>query len=147
MVLISGMFGQAQPVMLSFPYERPMFMREYSTGTCKYLLRAPVAARVIDCLSPPSLSHFFRWRRTLFPKQDFPGAPDDVHAEFDYFADLLLHDRFPRRVYGAYGGHVWPRRVLLLGGSLSRWVDIPSVLIPYLVLTVLVSDKAVPCRT
>lgn len=53
MVLISGMFGQAQPVMLSFPYERPMFMREYSTGTCKYLLRAPVAARVIDCLSPP----------------------------------------------------------------------------------------------
>jgi len=27
------MFGQAQPVMLAFPYERPMFMREYSTGT------------------------------------------------------------------------------------------------------------------
>ena len=35
MVLISGMFGQAQPVMLAFPYERPMFMREFSTGTCK----------------------------------------------------------------------------------------------------------------
>jgi ABC-type multidrug transport system ATPase subunit len=35
MVVISSMFGCAQPVMLSFPYERPMFLREYSTGTCK----------------------------------------------------------------------------------------------------------------
>ncbi len=33
MVMISGMFGSAQPIMLSFPYERPMFLREYSTGT------------------------------------------------------------------------------------------------------------------
>lgn len=33
MVLISGMFASAQTVMLSFPYERPMFLREYSTGT------------------------------------------------------------------------------------------------------------------
>lgn len=37
MVLISGMFASAQTVMLSFPYERPMFLREYSTGTCKNL--------------------------------------------------------------------------------------------------------------
>jgi hypothetical protein len=36
MVLISSMFGSAQPVMLSFPFERPMFLREYSTGTCKF---------------------------------------------------------------------------------------------------------------
>lgn len=35
MILISSMFGAAQPVMLNFPFERPMFMREYSTGTCK----------------------------------------------------------------------------------------------------------------
>ena len=33
MVTISSMFGSAQPVMLMFPFERPMFMREYSTGT------------------------------------------------------------------------------------------------------------------
>jgi hypothetical protein len=33
MCLISSMFGSAQPIMLSFPYERPMFLREYSTGT------------------------------------------------------------------------------------------------------------------
>ena len=35
MVTIASMFGAAQPVMLSFPFERPLFMREYSTGTCK----------------------------------------------------------------------------------------------------------------
>ena len=35
MVTIAGMFGAAQPVMLAFPFERPMFMREFSTGTCK----------------------------------------------------------------------------------------------------------------
>ena len=33
MVTISAMFGSAQPVMIMFPFERPMFMREYSTGT------------------------------------------------------------------------------------------------------------------
>jgi ABC-type multidrug transport system permease subunit len=33
MVTISSMFGSAQPVMLQFPFERPLFMREYSTGT------------------------------------------------------------------------------------------------------------------
>lgn len=30
---ISSMFGSATPIMLAFPFERPMFMREYSTGT------------------------------------------------------------------------------------------------------------------
>jgi ABC-type multidrug transport system ATPase subunit len=33
MVSISAMFGTAQPVMLGFPFERPMFMREYATGS------------------------------------------------------------------------------------------------------------------
>lgn len=36
MFMIFCLFGSAQSVMLSFPYERPMFLREYSTGTCKY---------------------------------------------------------------------------------------------------------------
>jgi ABC-type multidrug transport system ATPase subunit len=35
MAAISSMFGTAQPVMLAFPFERPMFLREYATGTCK----------------------------------------------------------------------------------------------------------------
>mmetsp|Transcript_91 Transcript_91/g.126 ORF Transcript_91/g.126 Transcript_91/m.126 type:complete len:211 (-) Transcript_91:175-807(-) len=33
MMLILSMFGSAQPTMLQFPFERPMFLREYSTGT------------------------------------------------------------------------------------------------------------------
>ena len=33
MCFISAMFGSAQPTLLEFPAERPMFMREYSTGT------------------------------------------------------------------------------------------------------------------
>ena len=32
MTVISAMFGSAQPIMLMFPFERPLFMREYSTG-------------------------------------------------------------------------------------------------------------------
>jgi ABC-type multidrug transport system ATPase subunit len=37
MVTISSMFGAAQPIMLTFPFERPMFLREYSTGTYSVL--------------------------------------------------------------------------------------------------------------
>jgi len=33
MVTIASMFGPAQPVMLAFPFERPMFLREFATGT------------------------------------------------------------------------------------------------------------------
>ena len=33
MVSIATMFGSAQPTMFAIPFERPMFMREYSTGT------------------------------------------------------------------------------------------------------------------
>ena len=30
---ISAMFGSAQPVVLLFPFERPLFVREYANGT------------------------------------------------------------------------------------------------------------------
>ena len=33
MISISTMFGSAQPTLLQFPFERPLFLREYSTGT------------------------------------------------------------------------------------------------------------------
>ena len=33
MVAISSMFGAAQPALLAFPVERPIFLREYSAGT------------------------------------------------------------------------------------------------------------------
>eukprot|EP01064_Diplonema_japonicum_P029719 TRINITY_DN4874_c0_g2_i1.p1 TRINITY_DN4874_c0_g2~~TRINITY_DN4874_c0_g2_i1.p1 ORF type:complete len:707 (+),score=93.12 TRINITY_DN4874_c0_g2_i1:55-2121(+) len=32
-IAIGGMFGLAQPLMLSFPLEKPVFIREYATGT------------------------------------------------------------------------------------------------------------------
>eukprot|EP00299_Pterocystis_sp_00344_P019145 c9525_g1_i2.p1 GENE.c9525_g1_i2~~c9525_g1_i2.p1 ORF type:complete len:598 (+),score=129.97 c9525_g1_i2:51-1844(+) len=35
MIGISAMFGTAQGTLLSFPFERPIFLREYSTGTYK----------------------------------------------------------------------------------------------------------------
>ena len=30
--MVIGMFGTAQPALLSFPAERPVFLREYSTN-------------------------------------------------------------------------------------------------------------------
>ena len=35
-VLVFAMFGPAQSIIVAFPYERPIFMREYATGTCMY---------------------------------------------------------------------------------------------------------------
>ena len=37
MVAISSMFGAAQPALLAFPTERPIFLREYSAGTYSVL--------------------------------------------------------------------------------------------------------------
>ncbi|GMH47425.1 hypothetical protein TrVE_jg4854 [Triparma verrucosa] len=37
MVTISSMFGAAQPTLLAFPSQRPIFLREYSTGTYSIL--------------------------------------------------------------------------------------------------------------
>ena len=36
-VLVFSMFGPAQSIIVAFPYERPIFMREYATGTCTFL--------------------------------------------------------------------------------------------------------------
>ena len=35
LAMLSCMFGTATPVMLAFPFERPMYLREVATGTCK----------------------------------------------------------------------------------------------------------------
>ena len=35
MIMIATMFASSDPILLSFPFERPIFLREYTTGTCK----------------------------------------------------------------------------------------------------------------
>jgi excinuclease UvrABC ATPase subunit len=35
MLVIFSLFGSGQSVLLAFPFERPMILREYVTGTCK----------------------------------------------------------------------------------------------------------------
>jgi hypothetical protein len=37
--LVATIMLNSQSAMLAFPFERPMFLREYSTGTCKSLYR------------------------------------------------------------------------------------------------------------
>ena len=61
MTMILGLFGSAQSIILSFPFERPMFLREYSTGTCK--------RDDINLLNGFYLALlFFRWSIGLFYK-------------------------------------------------------------------------------
>jgi hypothetical protein len=35
-LMFTEMSGASQQVMVTFPFERPMFLREYASGTCKY---------------------------------------------------------------------------------------------------------------
>jgi hypothetical protein len=53
-VLIGAMFGSAQPVLLAFPAERPVFLREYRTGTYgtfPYFLSKTVVELVMSFLT------------------------------------------------------------------------------------------------
>jgi ABC-type multidrug transport system permease subunit len=51
-VAISNMFGNVQPILLSFPKEKPIFIREYSSGAysatiyylCKSIVELPILA-------------------------------------------------------------------------------------------------------
>ena len=64
MVTIGSMFGAAQPIMLGFPMERPVFLREYSTGTystsayflTKMLVEAPLT--YLQCMVAYLLTFF-----------------------------------------------------------------------------------------
>jgi ABC-type multidrug transport system ATPase subunit len=58
LVLISAMMGATQPVMLAFPFERPMFMREYATGTCK----CPYIRLMHSIIYTLSILSTFHWR-------------------------------------------------------------------------------------
>jgi ABC-type multidrug transport system ATPase subunit len=54
MILISSMFGPAQSAMLEFPFQRPLFMREYATGTCK-----PYSPSVLTAFNNLLLRRYF----------------------------------------------------------------------------------------
>lgn len=67
-VAIGALFGLSQSVMLAFPLERPIFLREYSTGTygsvpyvlSKILVEVPMAiAQVQTPTRTPARSHSF----------------------------------------------------------------------------------------
>jgi hypothetical protein len=58
---IGAMFGAAQPLILTFPTERPVFMREYAVGAyggnpyfwSKVLVELPLTAITSGTTSPP----------------------------------------------------------------------------------------------
>lgn len=58
------MFGSAQPSLLEFPFERPMFMREYAVGTystvaytlAKFCLEIPIA--IAQCIVQMIIIYF-----------------------------------------------------------------------------------------
>ena len=51
---LGAMFGSAQPLILTFPFERPVFMREYATGSYG-VSRHDIAATWV--------AFFSRWQR------------------------------------------------------------------------------------
>lgn len=52
MMVIFSLFGSGQSVLLAFPFERPMILREYVTGTCKY---PPLISLSLSLSPDPSL--------------------------------------------------------------------------------------------
>ena len=111
------MFGPAQSVMLAFPFERPMFMREYATGTCTFTLwlsnampRIVNSAFLISNLCAlilyfPILDQFLilRSRYIIFLDEDDVGTSVDTGADICPIYYVLLHDRLtganPLEVY------------------------------------------------
>lgn len=70
MTLIAGMFGAAQPTMLSFPFERPMFLREYSTGTYGVLpyFLSKLSTEVVLCFAQNLIQYLL-----MYFMADFQG--------------------------------------------------------------------------
>lgn len=81
-LLIGSMFGTAQPIMLSFPFERPTFMREYSTGTCESFSPV-VACLLILCAN--------RRRAGLLHLQAHRRSPHGPHPADRRVSVWILH--------------------------------------------------------
>jgi hypothetical protein len=65
-VTLTAMFGTAQPALLAFPEERPVFLREYSTDhysvTSYFLARFTMEAFINGLHMFVSVSYSWRWR-------------------------------------------------------------------------------------
>lgn len=71
MVSIGSMMGSAQPVMLAFPLERPVFLREYATGTYSVLAYFMSKVKSLNKRTHDST----RWWRAFNPGPDL-GCED-----------------------------------------------------------------------
>jgi hypothetical protein len=69
MVMMFSLMGSAQSVLLSFPFERPMVLREYVTGTCE---SAPFLDFLYFLLKIIAL---IRWNPCLLHREDVHGNP------------------------------------------------------------------------
>ena len=102
MIIINAMFGVAQPVLLQFPFERPLFLREYSTGNCfcifDYWKRKHVSHR--SCLPR------YLFCGTLFFVKDCNRAPSFIFAVACRHVDCVLHDWLARQLYFTHDCHV-----------------------------------------
>eukprot|EP01032_Pedospumella_encystans_P012093 gene12093-14012_t len=64
MTMIGCMFGTAQPIMLAFPFERPMFLREVTTGT--YTTTAYLISKLVVEVPLTIIQMLVVWLLTYF---------------------------------------------------------------------------------
>jgi hypothetical protein len=92
MVLLMGMFGTAQPALLGFPAERPVFLREYSTN--HYSVVSYFASRL-------TMEAFLTGLQVLVAVSSvFVWFSNGAHRPLNLVATYLeyyyiLHDRLP----------------------------------------------------
>jgi hypothetical protein len=98
MVLLMGMFGTAQPALLSFPSERPVFLREYSTNhysVVSYFMSRLTMECVITALQVlVAVSSEVIW---FFQKGVFQVTDCCLCLIVEYH--YVFHDRFPTSLW------------------------------------------------
>ena len=91
-VLLIGMFNTAEPALLSFPQERPVFLREYSTnhyGVGAYFLSRLTMEAVVTAVQ---VLVFVSSSSDICVAA---GLVQKLIVEDSEGADLFLHDWFP----------------------------------------------------
>lgn len=107
MTMIGCMFGTAQPIMLAFPFERPMFLREVTTGTCKSMcFLFSVLTTVLSNISVFYV--YYRYNYRVLDKQAGGGSSPDHHSDASRVAAHVFHDGPPRQLLPVSRGWLWP---------------------------------------